>query len=220
MKENKITKLFNFTNIIILIFVLMVAFIWYTTSNKSESLDTQSTAINLDDHTLGDTNSKVIVYEYADIQCPACAAFESIIKDRLTEHPEIQFIWRHFPLLQLHQNAMNAAIAVEAASRQGKFWELKALLYTNQTEWSGSLKGQDIIRKYAQQLGLDMNKYDTDIADPLIEKRIQRDIISGTRVNISGTPSFFLNGNKLDNSIVADKDAFAKAIQEAGNNNK
>lgn len=220
MKENKITNLFNFTNIIILLFVLAVAFIWFTNSNKSESLDTQSTAINTDDHVLGDTNSKVILYEYADIQCPACAAFESIVKDRLTEHPEIAFVWRHFPLLQIHQNAMNAAVAVEAASRQGKFWELKSLLYTNQNEWSGSLKGADIIRKYAQQLGLDMNKYDTDINDPAIQSRIQRDIISGTRVTIQGTPSFFLDGKKLDTNIVADKALFDKAIQEASNNSK
>ena len=211
---NKIKKFFNFTNTIIIVFVIAIGSIVLINNNKTTGLDTNSNSIQIDDHISGNKDSNITLYEYGDMQCPACRAFESIVPERLKEHPEIRFVFRHFPLIQIHPNTMNASIATEAASKQGKFWEMKSIIYKNQGEWENSLKAQDFFKKYAAEIGLNMTQYSIDITNPDLQKRVLRDLDSGTRAGISGTPTFFLNGQKLDNGVVGDKDAFAKAIAD------
>lgn len=148
----------------------------------------------------GSTSDKVVFVEYGDFQCPACGAYEPLVEQAQAEFgTQVQFIFRHFPLTQLHQNALLAAKASEAAGKQGKFWEMHDLLYKNQSAWSESDTAESIFAGYAVTLGLDKVLFEKDITDVAIAKKIQDSYNTGDKFGVSGTPTFFINGKKLDN---------------------
>ena len=103
-------------------------------------------------------------------------------------------MYRHFPLRQIHPNADAAAQAAEAAGRQGKFWEMADLIFTGQKDWSASDDAKEKFEQYAQQLGLDLTKFKEDGDSSEIKQKIQQDLDSANAMNLSGTPTFFLNG--------------------------
>lgn len=142
----------------------------------------------------GNPDAKLVIVEYGDYQCPACGYYHPIVKDLLEEFgDEVYFIFRHFPLVNAHQFATMAASAAEAAGRQGKFWEMHDLLMTNQQMWSRGMASSAFL-SYARELGLDDVQFTSDVRDPAIFAKIEKDFNSGIQLNINSVPSFFING--------------------------
>ena len=155
----------------------------------------------------GDPNAPVKIVEFADMQCPACRSAQPILKSVLEKHKDqIYFVFRHYPL-STHKNARAAAKAVEAASAQGKIWEMVDLLYTKQPEWSEKSNPEDLFAGYAQELGLDVEKFKTDLDESY--DIIDRDFADGNKLSVSSTPTFFINGEKKPGVMQeADFDAY------------
>lgn len=157
------------------------------------------------DHVLGSATSQVRLVEYGDFQCPSCGGAHPGIK-KITEDygDKIGFVFRNFPLTSIHPNALAAATAVEAAGTQGKYWEMHNLLFESQDSWS-SLSAEQRTSKfvaYATQVGVTNNdKYKTDLSAENITKKITFDQKLGKDLGVSGTPTFFLNGEKVNTEI-------------------
>ena len=134
--------------------------------------------------------------EYSDFQCPACGSYFPVVERLLLENPQIRFVYRHFPLQQ-HVNAFAASQAAEAAGKQGKFWEMHETLFTNQTAWETSKTAKTIFEGYASDLGLDMEEFMNDYSSEEIKDKINADLKSGLKAGINSTPTFYLNGNKI-----------------------
>lgn len=160
------------------------------------------------DHVYGNKEAKVILVEYGDFQCPACGTAHPNLK-RLTEQykGQIAFVFRNFPLTTLHPNARVGSAAAEAAGLQDKYWEMNNYLYENQSDWT-PLKGNSVVaakfESYAKILGLDVSKFTTDVSSSLINQKISFDQAVGKKLGINSTPTFYLNGVKLESSVVSD----------------
>ncbi|MFP5366618.1 MAG: DsbA family protein [Actinomycetes bacterium] len=143
--------------------------------------------------------------EFLDFECPSCASIHPVVAEFKAEFGDrITFVHRHFPL-SAHPNSGQAALAAEAAGQQGKYQEMADRLFETQSHWAGSQQSQaPLFRTYAGELGLDLALYDAAIADPATEDRILADIADGEALGVSGTPTFFLNGEKLTLSTKAD----------------
>ena len=156
---------------------------------------------NIADHTTGSETNKILLVEYGDYQCPSCAGAHPNIKTILDEYgDDITFVFRNFPLTSMHPNARAAAAAAEAAGLQDKFWEMYDMLYEKQNDWS-SLDASErtiIFNSYATSLGLDLDKFETDFAGEDVNKKISFDLALGKKVGTTATPTFFLNGDKID----------------------
>lgn len=147
----------------------------------------------------GNVNAPVTLFEYSDFQCPACKAYVPIVKRLLDEYPDkVKEVYRYFPLLSIHVNSMASAKAAEAAGKQGKFWEMGDLLFSKQLDWAENGKAAAIFEGYAKDLGLDVNKFKQDVANADTEKRVNVDLDDAGQLNLSGTPTFFLNGKTMD----------------------
>jgi protein-disulfide isomerase len=203
---------------LLIIVVVIVAVIFGGSLLKKDTK--KSTAVaKPTNHTIGigSGTTGVVVKEYGDFQCPGCGAFFPTlkeIKDKYKDKITFQFV--HFPLSQIHQNALSAHRAAEAASNQGKFWEMHDLLYTNQNAWSRSTTIAKDLEVYAQELGLDIEKYRTDYASSLTNSIIQADIKTGQELKVTGTPTFFIDGKKIeDNNSISTVATFSSAIDAA-----
>ena len=175
------------------------------------------------DQTYGNKDSKVILVEYGDFQCPSCGGAHPQVKEVVEEYKDdVLFVFRNFPLTTIHPNARAAAAVVEAAGLQGKYWEMHNLVFETQSEWT-SLTGDERTAKfkeYAGELALDLDRFTTDIAGNTVNKKISFDQAVGKKVNVSATPTFMLNGEKIDetsaNAIVqGDSDALRKLFDAA-----
>jgi len=154
-------------------------------------------AAGASDWTKGAQNPKVTLVEYSDFQCPACGAYFPMIEQVVAEYGNrLSFTYRHFPLTQ-HKNALVASYASEAAGKQGKFWEMHKMIFEHQTDWSEENNASEIFRGYAQELKLDLARYDTDIASPEIKDAVAHDKETGLSSGVDSTPSFYLNGKKM-----------------------
>lgn len=146
----------------------------------------------------GDREAKVTLIEYGDFQCPACATYAPIMKKLLDETPnDLRIVYRHFPLLQIHKNALPSSKAAEAAGRQGKFWEMHDKLYETQGDWDDMADPKGKFLEFAKEMGLDEQKFLTDFDSQEVSDKIMADLASGNRLQISSTPTFFLNGKKI-----------------------
>jgi protein-disulfide isomerase len=151
-------------------------------------------------HMTGKAGAKVTVVEFGDYQCPACAAAYPILKQVLEQqyagNPDVNFVFRNFPLHQ-HPNAVPAAEAAEAAGEQGKYWEMHDLLYEHQSDWDVQVNPTGTFVSYAQQLGLDANKFQADIEAKKFAAFIDADQQDGTALQVNATPTLYFNGEKL-----------------------
>jgi protein-disulfide isomerase len=188
-----------------------------------------SSPITATNHVKGNADSKVSLVEYGDYQCPACSQFYSVTHEVQQKYGStVKFQFRNLPLSSIHPNAFAAARAAEAADMQGKLWEMHDLLYENQdaTGQSGWVISKDVLSNYfvnyAKQLDLDVTKFKADYASATVNSRINADMdaFKATGEEMS-TPTFFLNGKKIDNSLLVDSsglpsiDAFSKLLDEA-----
>ncbi len=149
-------------------------------------------------NTLGAPTAAVTVEEFADYQCPTCATVHTKMKEINSLYSgRIKFIFRSYPLTQIHKNAYDAAAAAEAAGLQGKFWAMQDQLFTNQQAWSNSNEARKIFEEYAGKIGLDTAKFQTDMLGLQTKSRVDADLARGRALAISGTPTVYINGNKL-----------------------
>ncbi len=186
--------------------------------NKDAIITAHEKNGNIGDNFLGDKNSKVVLIEYGDFQCPGCASANSRVKS-LTEKygDDLVFIFRHLPLTSIHPNAKVAAATAEAAGLQGKYWEMHDKLYDNQTTWSGasSRDRADIFRGYASDLKLDLEKFDADIASAAISQKISFDqaLFRATGAQQS-TPYFTLDGKAVPDETWGNDEQFDTFIRD------
>ena len=153
----------------------------------------------------GNKESKIILIEYSDFQCPACGIYYPIVNKLAEEFGDkIAIIYRHFPLKSIHRNAEAAALAAEAAGRQGKFWEMHNALFDNQKEWSDEINSGEYFVKYAGGLpvgqtgvNIDINKFKADLSLQEVKNKVKNDLVGAEKNNLNSTPTFFLNGKKI-----------------------
>jgi len=163
------------------------------------------------DHVEGAMNAPLTLVEYGDYQCPYCgAAYPEVKKVQKNLGPELRFVFRNFPLTNIHEHAMTAAETAEAAAVQKKFWPMHDFLYEHQA----TLGDPNTALGYAKKLGLDTQKFEREIAQHTYQKRIKEDFMSGVRSGVNGTPTFYVNGVRHDGEAVA------KALIEALGNSK
>jgi Na+/H+ antiporter NhaA len=145
------------------------------------------------DHVRGTADASVTIVEYGDFECPWTSMVGPTTDELLAENRDIRYVWRHLPLRDIHPHAQLAAEAAEAAAGQGAFWEMHELLLSNQDKL-----GTDHVLAYATQLGLDLDRFRTELDTHHYAGRVSRDISSADRSGVAGTPTFFINGQRHD----------------------
>jgi protein-disulfide isomerase len=162
------------------------------------------------DHVQGDPKATLTLVQYGDYQCPYCgAAYPEVKKVQKELGPKLRFVFRNFPLTNVHEFAMVAAETAEAASAQGKFWEMHDFLYEHQT----TLGDNNVALGYAKKLGLDTQRFEREIAEHVHEKRIKDDFMGGVRSGVNGTPTFYVNGVRHDGP--AESDAIIESLTKS-----
>ena len=141
----------------------------------------------------------VVVTEFSDLQCPACKSVQEPLEQILAKYEgKVRLVFRHFPLPSIHKNAQMAAQAAEAAGNQDKFWEMHDLLYDKQAEWGGEVDAITKFAEYAESLGMEREKFLSDINSSLIKEAVSTDFVAATRYKLQGTPTFFVNGYQTE----------------------
>src|SRR5438552_2496331 len=159
------------------------------------------------DHIQGNPKARFTLVEYGDYQCPFCgAAYPEVKKVQKDLGSKLRFVFRNFPLTNVHEFAQVAAETAEAASVQGKFWEMHDFLYEHQR----TLGDQSVALGYAKKLGLDAQRFEREISQHTYEKRIKDDFMGGVRSGVNGTPTFYVNGVRHDGP--AEADAIVKSL--------
>jgi protein-disulfide isomerase len=142
------------------------------------------------DHTLGPAAATVTVVNYGDYQCPACYKRHHETQKMIDELVDsVQFVYRHFPLVKVHPNALRAAEAAEAAAAQGKFWEMHRRLYSRPDKL-----GDRNLRAYAREIGLELDRYDREMKESMHAAQILKNYYDGMINGITGAPTTFING--------------------------
>ncbi len=194
--------------------VLFIGVIIINKNGKSDKSDGSSSSQGTN-YTQGAGKKGVTLVEFGDFQCPACGSYYPIVEQVKQKYSnDITFQFRHFPLVQIHPNAMVAHRAAEAAGRQDKFWEMYSLLYTRQQNWVDSTNPTTIMDDYATELGLNIDKFKSDFSSADVNDAISADIKLAQEAGANGTPTFVLDGKKLD-TLPQDLAAFSKLIDEA-----
>jgi len=162
--------------------------------------------VTRDDHVLGTPGATVTLVQYGDYQCPYTRLSRHAVHQLQREFPDtLRFVFRHFPLEEIHPRARAAAKASEAAGAQTDFWTMHEHLFEHQNQ----LEDQDL-QNYATELGLDADRFDRDRESPDIAGRIDRDLDSGDRSGVEGTPTFYVNDMRHDGGY--DLDSLRSAI--------
>lgn len=152
------------------------------------------------DITRGDLKSKVTLIEYADFQCPACASYDPVVNQLLEEYKDkILYVYRMFPLTNIHPNAHISAQAAYAAYKQDKFFEMDDMLYENQGDWSNISDPTSIFVGYAKDLGLDLDKFQKDLKSDEAKNYVNDSENRAVSDGINSTPTFIVNGVKITN---------------------
>jgi protein-disulfide isomerase len=161
------------------------------------------------DHSQGPADAPVTLLEYGDYECPYCGAAYPIIKEVQARMGErLRFVFRNFPISTSHPHAEQAAEAAEAAAAQGRFWPMHDLLYENQKR----LRDEDL-RAYAQRLELELERFERELAEHVHAERVREDFMSGVRSGVNGTPSFYIDGVRHDDSY--DVETLVAALERA-----
>ncbi|MBO9631548.1 MAG: thioredoxin domain-containing protein, partial [Chitinophagaceae bacterium] len=151
-------------------------------------------SINNKDHIIGNPFAGIELVEYGDYECPYCGRAYPIVKEIKRElNDNIRFVFRNFPLSKIHPNAFSAAVATEAAALQNKFWEMHDIVFEHQHSLD-----PDNVLLLAGHIGLDLDRFKTDIHDPALIEKVENDFESGIRSGVNRTPSFFINGEKFE----------------------
>lgn len=158
--------------------------------------------------TKGNASASAYLVEFSDFQCPACLAAKPYVDDVVAKYGDnLAFGYRHFPLMQ-HPYGEKAAIAAEAAAAQGKFWDMYGLLFLNQTSLS-----DELVASFAAQLNLDIDAFTRATTDSATRQKVLDDTAYAASIGVNSTPTFYLNGQKLNiNTFAQLEDEVKKAI--------
>ena len=166
----------------------------------------QTRKLKSTDHVKWSPDKKNILVEYSDFQCPSCKGAHDILKTidasgsanfEITK--KVAFVYRYFPLSQIHDKANISAYVAEAAGIQGKFWEMSDLLFDNQQSWSTSNDPQnEFFLKYATELKLNIDQFKKDLSSAVVKDRVNSELKEAEQIGVNSTPTFFLNGQKVD----------------------
>ena len=160
------------------------------------------------DHVQGPSTAPVTLLEYGDYQCPACGLAYPVVKELQAQlGARLRFVFRNFPIATMHPLAEHAAEAAETAGAQGRFWEMHDVLYENQD----ALADDDLVQ-YAVTLGLDSARFTGELTQHINAARVREDFMSGARSGVNGTPTFFINGSRHDDSF--DLETMLAAVED------
>lgn len=211
LKENKII-----ISIIVATIVLFVGGAFFITKKDSKTQENSQKILEVvsDDYIKGNKDATVTIIEYLDFECEACGAYYPLVKELSEKYKkDVMFVSRYFPLMG-HKNGLTSAFAVEAASKQGKYWEMYDILFQNQKSWGGKQTvDPTIFESYAKQIGLDLDQFKKDVNSKEVKERVNRDLNNGKKLEITGTPTFFVNGEKIPNP--KNKEDFETFIESA-----
>jgi len=153
-------------------------------------------AVSNTDHAQGNLNADLVIVEYGDYQCPYCGAAYPVLKELISQFgSQIKFVFRNFPLSEMHEYARAAALAAEAAAFQNKFWEMHDAIYENQRNLN-----EHLLMELAVELKLNIPQFKSDLESAQLKDKIDEDFASGIVSGVNGTPSFYVNGKKFDGS--------------------
>ncbi|MDO9187075.1 MAG: thioredoxin domain-containing protein [Bacteroidia bacterium] len=172
--------------------------------------------VNSTDHIRGNSNAPLELVEYGDFECSDCGHAYPIIKTiQQALGDDLKFVFRNFPLTQIHPHAVNAAVAAEAAALQNKFWEMHDMILQNQKH----LESEDLLL-YAIKIGLDPNQFENDMQNNALRAKVEADFESGVRSGVNRTPSFFINGVKYEGASEANELIYylKNKLSEVGSN--
>lgn len=161
---------------------------------------------SIGDHVYGKADSKVILFEYGDYQCPSCGGAYPNLKSISRKYQnQVAFVFRNLPLTTLHPNALAAATSAEAVGLQGKFWEMHDALYDNQDNWTNASTSErgGIFESYANSVGANLDQYRTDLTGKKVADKIARDRALAKKLNLSATPSLLINDQKVSDEVVS-----------------
>jgi len=177
--------------------------------SKQRDVATLAVPVGSDDHAQGSASAPVTLVEYGDFECPHCRRAYPIVKQVQSRlGPRLRFVFRNFPLTQLHEHAEHAAEVAEAGAAQGKFWEMHNRLFERQF----ALEDEHLIA-YAAELGLDAARVARELAAHTYKAAVREDFMSGVRSGVNGTPTFFVNGERHDDAW--DEDTLTAALERA-----
>jgi protein-disulfide isomerase len=165
--------------------------------------------VTASDHTAGPDHAPLTVVEYGDYECPVCLAHEPAFRQLRQVHgADMRFVYRHFPNEEAHPHALMAAEAAEAAAAQGRFWQMHERLL-----WPGRHLDRASLNRYAEQLGLDMGRFNADLNDEIYRQRVREHIAVARGLHVRATPGVFVNGVVQDVSAGM-RDLFARVSAE------
>lgn len=200
--------------------------IYFSNSNKVDVSSIDTNAIqgvdkksgNIADHVYGTADSKVVLIEYGDFQCPGCGGAHPTVK-KLSEKykSQLAFVFRNFPITSKHPNARAAAAAVEAAGLQGKYWEMHNKVFESQNSWGtlGANERTNYFTDFARELELNADTFKTDFSSEKVNQKISFDQALGKKAGADATPTFVLNGKKLSSEVWGNESKFEEELVNA-----
>jgi protein-disulfide isomerase len=203
---------------IIILAAIIVGFVAIVLLSRGAGTDEISTTGS--SNIYGNPDSKVTLTEYVDFQCEACYAFYPTVKEVKEKYKDtVKFEIKYFPISSSHSNALAAAAAAAAAAKQGKFFEMHDMLFERQKSWENmSTERTATFESYAKEIGLDIEQYNIDLASPETKAIINTDLAEVKKLGGDGTPTFALNGKKInnpDNSVEAISKVLDDALESA-----
>ena len=205
----------HFWKIVLLIVVVLLgaSFIY-----AKQAAEKANEGVTVETRIKGNPEAKVVLAEYSDFQCPACGQFYPHIKELVNEHgDQLRFEYRHFPLINIHPQALPAARAAEAAGVQGKFWEMHDKLFENQNTWSKSSNPNGYFVQYAEEIGLDTDMFKRHLGSSVIEDAVMAGFNDARSRGFTGTPTILLNDKLMEFTTFADFKAQVEAAIKAAN---
>jgi protein-disulfide isomerase len=174
------------------IVVLFGGAIWLSESSAEQNNE----GVVVETYVKGNPKGDVTLVKYSDFSCPSCAQASTVVDGIMAEVGDrVRFEYRHFPFLG--QGSTQAAMATEAAGQQGQFYEMHDLIFENQAEWVQTAVPSVSFARYAEELGLDMDLYQRHLDASLLREKVQAQFSEGRERGVTGTPTFFLNGNRM-----------------------
>jgi len=193
LKKNGQNKEFNWSNLLMFLSIggLVLFLVWIVVKPNSANIDTSAWV-------KGNSDSKIVVAEYSDFQCPACKRYAPIFEQVIDKYQnQVRFEFHHFPLISIHSNAIAGAKAAEAAGKQGKFWQMHDYLYAHQSDWENRGNLDAVFADYAKTLGLDVEKFKTDYKDKNILRKINKQRSKALAMGLRGTPTIRINNKTI-----------------------
>jgi protein-disulfide isomerase len=199
---------------LVIMAIIVTAFIGLFVFSGSGQEDGDS-AGSTSNHTKGGNSKGVELVVFKDFQCGPCALFTTIDSQVFDKYQdEISFTFKHYPI-PTGSNSVAAHRAAESAGVQGKFWEMYEILFSRQQQWGESQSAKSIFETYAQELNLDLAKFDEDFVAEATNSTINADKQEGSNLGVTGTPTYFLNGQALEGEEIQTVEGFSQKIDEA-----